>query len=349
MKIMGVKNLSALLKERDLSLEINYKVLDGWKVGFDAFNQLYQFLSTIRDPEGNSLRDEEGNTTSHLVGIIFRACNMLQNNISPVYVFDGTSHELKSEEQKKRSEAKDLARRAYDQAVEKGDMEMARMYARRINDLTPEMVDDAKGLLEVMGIPLVQAPGEGEAQSSYLTRTGVLHGTASQDYDTLMFGSPVLIRNLSSPRTRRTQGGTKTIYPEMYRLNEVLEALEISYEQLIDLGILMGTDFNEGFEKVGPKTAYRYITKYGSFEATRDAEEKIKTSEIDYKTIRDIFLNPDVDKSVHVNFDQDFNLEEIYSFLKDRNFELTRYKPTLEKTAREIEVRKSQTTIDDWF
>ncbi|MCY3410948.1 MAG: flap endonuclease-1 [Candidatus Heimdallarchaeota archaeon] len=347
---MGVKNLSAILTEGTMKSMIGMEDLYDKVIGFDAFNQLFQFMSSIRTGEGESLTDDEGNVTSHLVGILNRGSNLLQQNITPVYVFDGESHEFKAVEQQKRRDARDLAQKAYEEAIAEGDMEKAAIFAARVNRLTPEMVEDAKALLGHMGIPVIQAPGEGEAQAAQLTREGVLFATASQDYDTLVFGSPRLIRNLNIIGKRRmADGSTKTIYPEMYSLQTVLETLELSREQMIDLGIMMGTDFNEGFKGVGPKTAYRYIKKYGSFNAAKKEEKKLQEIEIPYDEIKEIFLNPNVHQNLKIDFSGKYDVDAISRFLERKNFDLGRYRNMLAKTQREIEKRNTQTSLDDWF
>lgn len=349
---MGVKNLSALLKDKSLTSTIKLEDLFDLKIGFDAFNQLFQFLSSIRDSSGNSLVDDQGQVTSHLVGILNRGSSMLQNNIKPVYVFDGKSHELKSDEKARRREVRALAEIEYEKAIAEGNLERAKMLSKRINRLTPEMVEDSKTLLNAMGIPIIQAPGEGEAQAAQLTKEGTIYATSSQDYDTLLFGSPRLIRNLNIVGRRRLPSGqTKIIYPEQYQLSTVLQTLNLSQEQLIDLGILMGTDFNTGFEKVGPKTAYKFITKYGSFENVKENEEKIQAIEIPYETIKGIFHTPNVEKNLTVDFDQEYDIETIKQFLSDKNFDLGRYNNLLKKTHSDIKRFKSQTqtSLDDWF
>lgn len=346
---MGVKNLSSVLPEHT-KLTTKLERLDGMKVGFDAFNVLFQFLATIRTPDGSSMSDDEGNITSHLIGILTRGSSLLQNGISPVFVFDGQSHEFKDKEKQKRRDARDLAQIENEKAIEEGNMDRARMFAKRVNKLTPEMVDDAKELLTAMGIPIVQAPGEGEAQSAQLTIDGVLDATSSQDYDTLMFGSPVLLRNLSVSQTRRTRdGAVKKVFPEEYRLSQVLDSLGLTQEQLVDLGIMMGTDFNDGFNGVGPKTALKFINKYKSFQAAYEQEEKLQAVEVEYEEIRDIFLKPNVLKGYSVEFGMLYDTEAIISFLNDHNFDIGRYNNIINKTERYIQKNAAQTSLDDFF
>ncbi len=346
---MGVKNLSSVLPENS---KVTRKIenLSDRTIGFDAFNILFQFLASIRTTDGQSMSDDDGNVTSHLIGILTRGSNLIQNGITPVFVFDGKSHQFKDKEKQKRRDARDLAQIEYEKAIADGNMERARMFAKRVNKLTPEMVDDAKKLLDAMGIPVVQAPGEGEAQAAQLTIEGKLHATSSQDYDTLMFGSPILIRNLSVSGTRRLKGGkTIKVYPEEYSLNTVLQSLEIDRDQLVDLGIMMGTDFNDGFPGVGPKTAIKFIKKYGSYYKTRENEKKISDIDIPYEEIRDIFLKPNVSKNLDLDFSRTYSEERITEFLQERNFDIGRYINTIRKTTKMISKRETQTSLDDFF
>ncbi len=320
-------------------------------MAFDAFNVLYQFLSTIRDQTGQTLTDHEGRVTSHLIGLLTRNSQLLQKGIKPVYVFDGESHPLKHQEIENRSKQKKIAEKEYEKAMKEGDLIRAKKMGQRLSRLTPEMVDDSKKLLEAMGIPVVQAPGEGEAQAAMLTIEGIAHATASQDYDALLFGAPTLVRNLNLSGKRNLPGGKViTISPEEINLRDLLDGLQITKEQLIDLGVLLGSDFNPGgFKKVGPKTAFKYIKEYGSFESIQKNVDRIKEVEVPYEEIREIFLNPNVKKGVSVEF-HEYDPEKILKFLvEERGFSEARHKPLIFKTAREIEILRSQTSLDSFF
>ncbi|MHA2100354.1 MAG: flap endonuclease-1 [Candidatus Kariarchaeaceae archaeon] len=351
---MGVKNLSQILKGNEVEVRefMTLPQLSNRNLGIDGFNQLFQFMSSIRDVSGGSMVDNAGRITSHLIGILTRNCVLIQHGIQPIYIFDGISHPLKTEEKEKRRETVRLAEIEYKKALDEGDMVKARSFGSRVNKLTPEMLDDSKRLLELLGIPWLVAPGEGEAQASQMVIEGSVWATASQDYDTMLFGAPRMIRNLNITGKRNLPGGKViTIQPEQIELHKLLDALNLTREQLIDLGILLGTDFNpKGFRKIGPATGYKLINEYGSFEEVRKHNKVVKETEIPYEEIRDIFLKPDIEKHMKIDFSKKFDKDGIIEFLvEERNFSRERYINILEKTEREMAIQKSQTSLDDWF
>lgn len=250
------------------SKEIELSDLRGKSVAIDGYNTLYQFLSIIRQPDGTPLMDRNGRITSHLSGLFYRTVNIMEMGIKPAFVFDGKAPELKGRTILERMERREKAELEWKQAVEAGDMEKARIMSQQSSRLTKDMVDESKQLLTMMGIPWVQAPGEGEAQAAYMALKGAVFASASQDFDSLLFGAPKLVRNLTITGKRKVP--RKNIYrevkPEIIELNTVLSALGITREQLIDIGILIGTDFNEGIKNVGPKKALKYIKTYGNLE-----------------------------------------------------------------------------------
>lgn len=346
---MGVKNLSSILPASARS-SLTLTNLSGKKIGFDAFNLIFQFLSSIRDQTGASMTNADGTVTSHLIGILARNSNLMQKNIKPVYVFDGQSHDLKTKEKERRREVRKIAEEEYNKAIADGDMERAKLFAQRVNKLTPEMIEDSKKLLELMGIPVIQAPGEGEAQASIMTKEGSLYAAGTQDYDALMFGSPKMLRNVNiSGRRRLPSGGYRNIQPEMFELSEVLRSLNLSQEQLVDLGILMGSDFNpDGFKGVGPKTALKFINKYGSFEEVLASEKKVQETETPFKEIQKIFLEPNVIRNIDLKFESKFDKAGIIAYLKDEH-NFSPNENMLSKTERALKNPRVQTSLDAFF
>ncbi|MES2155833.1 MAG: flap endonuclease-1 [bacterium] len=241
----------------------------GKRLAFDAWNILYQFLASIRGPDGSPLTNSTGTVTSHLAGILYRTGALVEAGVKPVFVFDGRPHRLKGDTLASRAEGKAEAQVAYDKAIEEGDLETARTKAQQTSRLSPPMVDDAMRLLRALGIPVVQAPGEGEAQASWMCSTGLVHATVSQDFDCLLFGTPLLVRHLATGGRRKLPGKQvwAEITPEEIPLAGTLDALGLTREQLVDAALLVGTDFHPGIHGIGAKKAIALVKKDGSLEA----------------------------------------------------------------------------------
>ncbi len=240
--------------------------LRGKTLVFDTFNLLYQFLTTIRQRDGSPLTDRNGRVTSHLAGMFSRTAYFLEKGILPVFVFDGTPPALKKGEIENRRRLKEGAQASYTRAAQEGDEEAMRKYAPRTARLTDEMIGEAKQMASYLGCPVVQAPSEGEAQAAHIVRQGGGYATVSQDFDTLLHGSPLLVRNLSVTGRKKVAGrlATKQVEPEIVSLSENLNALGIDNDQLIALAMLVGTDYNPGGVKgIGPKKALSLVKKHG--------------------------------------------------------------------------------------
>ncbi|MFH1835901.1 MAG: flap endonuclease-1 [Methanobacteriota archaeon] len=275
---MGV-NLKDLVVHKPLSLND----LSGKTIAVDALNSLYQFLASIRQADGTPLMDGGGNVTSHLSGLFYRTVRLLRLGIKPIYVFDGEPDELKKIEIRKRRKAKEEAERKWEKAKAEGRLEDARKYAMRTSRFTKDMLEESKQLLEFMGVPYIQAPGEGESQCALLVERGDAWAVGSQDYDALLFGSKILVKGL-------TLSGELEL--KMLFLDEVLADSGLSREQLVDLAILIGTDFNEGVHGIGPKKGLAVVL-----------EGRMSEFEIpDLERIRNIFLKPNVSEDYEINW-----------------------------------------------
>ncbi|RLF21962.1 MAG: flap endonuclease-1 [Thermoprotei archaeon] len=343
---MGV-NLRELVPRR----EITFEELRGRVIAIDAYNALYQFLATIRQPDGTPLMDSRGNITSHLSGLLYRTVNLLEMGIKPVYVFDGKPPEMKDLEILKRMKHKEEALRKYEEALRRGDIRSARKYAQQTGRLTEEMVKDAKRLLDLLGVPWVQAPSEGEAQAAYMTIKGDAWATASQDYDSLLFGAVRLVRNLTISGRRKLPG--KDIYveisPELIELDKVLKELGINRRQLVDVAILIGTDYNpEGVKGIGPKKALRLIKTYGSLEKVLPIIKEAQFP-VDPLKIREFFLNPDVTDRYSLEW-RTPDVEGLVKFLcGEHDFSESRVKRAAERALKAIRELRSQTSLEAWF
>jgi len=235
---MGVQ-ISDILPKKEIKLAD----LKGRTLAIDAYNTLYQFLTTIRQPDGTPLMDKNGNITSHLSGLFYRNINLLHEGIKPVYIFDGIPPGLKQEEIKKRKDAKKIAEEKFKEAKEKEDVAGMKKYSGRLVKITNEI---------------------GEAEAAVLARSGKVWAAASQDYDALLYGTPYLVRNLTSARRKKMPSGLYTeINPELIEFQTVVRELEIDKDQLICLAILVGTDYNPGGVKgLGQKKALEIVQKY---------------------------------------------------------------------------------------
>jgi len=264
--------------------EIEIKDLKDKVIAIDAFNTLYQFLTTIRQPDGTSLMDKEGRITSHLSGLFYRNINLLQEGLKPVYVFDGESPELKQAEIERRKEAKRMAEQKYETAKSSEDTKGMGKYAGRFVKITDEIIEESKKLLEAMGIPVIQSPGEGEAEAATLA-------AASQDYDALLYGTPYLVRNLTLARRRKTSSGIYIdVKPELIEFQDVLNKLQIDKDQLICLAILVGTDYNPGGVKgLGQKRALEIVQRY----KYPSSENGIEFNEVNENKVKEILLSHD--------------------------------------------------------
>ncbi len=322
--------------------------LSNRKLAVDAYNTLYQFLAIIRGVGGEHLKDSSGRVTSHLSGLFYRNINLMELNIKLVYVFDGAPPELKTEEIHRRRKVREEASRQYVEAVAAGDTAGARKYAEASTSLRDDMIVDSKRLLDAMGIPWIDAPSEGEAQASVMAAEGTVDGVASQDHDSLLFGAPLLVRNVTISGRRRLP--SKNVFidvePESISLAETLHDLQFSREQLVDLGILVGTDFNpDGFRGVGPARALKFLRTYGSLEKVEPLREEL--ARINYPAIRSLFLAPPADSGVRPVW-KAFKADAVKAFLVDEHsFSAER----VEAAARRLEDAEGtrNESLEKWF
>lgn len=338
---MGVE-----LKDIITKHERTFEELEG-RMAVDAYNTLYQFVSIIRQPDGTPLMDSKGRITSHLSGLLYRTCNLLEKNIMPVYVFDGEPSELKKRTIAERAAAKLEAEEERKKAIELGDIARAGMLAQRTSRLTREMVEESKTLLTLMGLPYVQAPSEGEAQCSAMAQDAVVRSAASQDYDAMLFGAPSLIRNLTISGRRKLPRSNNYIevVPEEIILEETLGQLGITREKLVWIGILSGTDFNPGIHGIGPKKALKLVKEHDSFPSILNAIQK----EMDWKPVEDLFLQPKVKKISKEELKVGKpDREKIVEFMTERDFSLERVENSIARGFKQP-VDSKQGQLDKWL
>lgn len=331
--------------------EIGISDLKGKTIAIDAMNTLYQFLTTIRQQDGTPLMDSKGNVTSHLSGLLYRNIALLEEGINLIYVFDGIPSELKRTEIEIRKKRKLLAGERYEVAKEAGDLQSMKKYAQQTVKVDSKIINESQELLTALGIPFVVSLNEGEAEAASLAKKNIVWASSSQDYDSLLYGTPKLIRNLTLSRKKRDPSGimidTKI---EMVELQHVLDSLQIGLDQLICIGIIVGTDFNPGGVRgIGQKRALEIVKKYvypvKIFEFLENSEKYDLTfnwSEI-FKEFRGYKSNSEGEiRSLKINF------EKIHSILSKRDFSEERIDSGIARL-KVIEEKSKQKDLKDFF
>ena len=329
---MGI-DLSKIILRKDISINS----LSGKIIALDGYNVIYQFLSSIRDRFGRPLKNRDGVVTSHLSGLFYRNMNLMAAGIDLIYVFDGKPPIHKRDELNKRKKNKEKENQKYISAIKDGNIVDARKYAKRTSIVDRNIIDEAKELLTIMGIQVIMSPSEGEAQASYMARSGDVWASASQDYDSILFGTPKTIRNLTS---------SNKFNPELIRLEDILNKHKITREQLIDIAILVGTDYNTGVRGLGPAKSLLLIQKHEKIEDIPDIHDKISLNEV--KIIRNLFLDPKIIKNYKIEH-KDIDERRLVSYLcGEMNFSEERVLKTLEKTVKH-DKNKQVNTLDSWI
>lgn len=333
--------------------EIEFSDLKGKTVCVDAFNILYQFLSTIRQRDGTPLMDNKARITSHLSGLFYRNVKLLSEGVRMIYVFDGEAPELKGVTHSIRKERREEAKEKYEEAKKKDDLKKMKRYSSQLTRLDDEMIEESKELLEAMGIGVIQAPGEGEAQAAHISKQHKeVYGIVSQDYDSLLFGAERLVRNLTMSRRRKTYTGYVSVNPEIIELDKVLNGLEINLDQLICLGILVGTDYNpKGVPGIGQKRALDIVKQYKQpvliFDEVKERIMSLPEEDrFDWKEIFELFHKANV-KDAELEFPK-LDEDKVKEILVERHdFSEERVEKKL-KDLREVEEEKKQKGLDEW-
>jgi flap endonuclease-1 len=340
---MGL-DLKPLVKPSSITIS----ELSGKVIAVDAYNTIYQFLATIRGTTGELLMDNSGEVTSHLSGLFYRNVNLLAENIKLIYIFDGKPSPLKSKELERRQQTKHDAFKKYQEAITAGRFEDARKYSQATSVLTDKMVEESKMILSLLGIPYIQAPSEGEATAAQLTQSNIAFACASQDYDSLLFGAKRLIRNLAISGKRKVPN--RNVYvdiePEIILQQQLLDEIGLNLEQLVDVGILIGTDFNPGgIPRIGPKTALKLVREYNKLENIEKIEDSM--ANIPYEEIREIFLKQEPSKVDNIKFNE-ISYDALVNFLcMEKNFSATRVNASLDKVKKSVTNRNQ--SLEKWF
>ena len=338
---MGVAITDLLVRK-----EIDLEDLMGKTLIVDAPLWLYQFLSSIRSPDGSLLSDSKGNTTSHLIGLSSRIPKLISKNIKLAFCFDGKVPDLKKEERERRKTLKIEAEKLYKQAEKKKDLVEMRKYAARTTRLTKDMTEEAKKLLEAFGIPIIEAPSEAEAQASYIVKNKDAFAVATNDADVLMFGTPKLVRNLNliGKRKKTSKLAYGTTKPELVDLTENLNHLGIDNDQLIALSMLVGTDYNiGGIKGIGPKNALKLVKKHKSNLDNLFKEAKWgENSQLPWTDIFYLIKKMPVTDKYQLKW-KNIDKEKILKLLVDHHdFSEERVNSTINKLTKETEKKKQK-------
>ncbi|KAH9045050.1 PIN domain-like protein [Lactarius hengduanensis] len=364
---MGIKGLTALISEHAPKAirEHDIKHLFGRKVAIDASMSIYQFLIAVRQRDGEMLMNDAGETTSHLMGFFYRTIRIVENGIKPAYVFDGKPPELKAGVLAKRFERREEAKAEGEEAKETGTAEDVERFSRRTVKVTREHNEECRRLLRLMGIPVVIAPSEAEAQCAELARGGKVYAAGSEDMDTLTFNAPILYRHLTFSEAK------KEPISEI-NLKVALEGLQMDMSQFIDLCILLGCDYLEPIRGIGPKSALKLVREFGGLEgilehlrekqaekeeAAPDKEDGKKRKggvqvpeEWPWEEAKKVFAEPDVTPADQIQLEWEApNVDGLVEFLvKEKGFNEERVRKGAEKLAKSLNA-KQQGRLDGFF
>ncbi|TGO88038.1 hypothetical protein BPOR_0188g00140 [Botrytis porri] len=363
---MGIKQLMSIIKDEapDAVKEGEIKNQFGRKVAIVSIllrfilykltsvrsMSIYSFLIAVRSG-GEMLTNEDGETTSHLMGMFYRTLRIVDNGIKPVYVFDGAPPKLKSGELAKRFQRKATATEGLEEAKETGTAEDIEKFSRRTVRVTREHNAECQKLLKLMGIPYIIAPTEAEAQCAALARAGKVYAAASEDMDTLCFDSPILLRHLTFSEQRKEP-------IQEVSLEKVLTGLNMDSKQFIDLCILLGCDYLDPIPKIGPHTALKLIREHGDLETlvawiTADKKERYAIPEDwPYQDARELFFKPDVRPADHEDCDFKWEAPDIEGLVKflvvEKGFSEDRVRSAAQKLTKNLK-SSQQARLEGFF
>ncbi|KAI1697235.1 XPG i-region domain-containing protein [Ditylenchus destructor] len=342
-----MKDLSKVLGDHAASaIRTNeMKAYFGRKIAIDASMSLYQFLIAVRQ-DGAPLMDDNGETTSHLYGMFFRTIRMMENGIKPVFVFDGKPPQLKSAELQKRTDRRSENEILLTEAKDKGDATAVEKFERRSIKVSPKHNDECKKLLRLMGVPVVDAPCEAEAQCAELVRTDKVYATATEDMDALTFGSKILVRHMSFSEAKK-------VPIQEFSLEKILKCLEFTFEQFVDFCILLCCDYCPSIRGIGPKKAFELISQHKSIEnilENIDQEKYPPPENWLFAAARNLFLHPEVTNGEEIQFAwTEPNLDEIIKFLcVEKGFNEDRIRTAIDRLKKSRTIAQ-QGRIDTFF
>ncbi|HME86974.1 MAG TPA: flap endonuclease-1 [Candidatus Nanoarchaeia archaeon] len=340
------------LKDFAAKTEIEFSDLANKRLVVDSMNVIFQFLSSIRQADGSALTDSKGRVTSHLVGLFNRMTRLKKMGIELAFVFDGKRPDLKIKEVERRAEIKKQAQIEYEIAKEREDLASMKKYASRTSHLTKEMIEEAKKLLDALGFPIIQAPSEGEAQAAHMVKKGDFYAEVSQDYDCLLFGVPRMIQNLTISERKKTKNklSYEKVRPIIIDLKQTLEQNGLTQDQLIVLGILIGTDFNiGGIKGIGPQKGLKLVKQFGNdFDALFTEVKWSESFGIEWKVVFDTLKHMPVTDDYELRW-KPINREHVIQLLVDEHeFSRERVENTLDELE-DMDKKGKQKGLGDFF
>ncbi|PSP99867.1 flap endonuclease-1 [Halobacteriales archaeon QS_5_70_17] len=324
---MGNADLRQLAVIRD----VTFPELAGSVVAVDAHNWLYRYLTTTVRFTDSAAYTRDGEEVANLIGVVRGLPKFLESDVTPVFVFDGGVTDLKDDEVADRREQRERYEEQLEAAREEGDAAEIATLESRTQRLTPLILETTRELLDRLDVPVVEAPAEGEAQAAHMARRGVVDYVGSEDYDALLLGAPRTLRKLTSSGD-----------PECMDFEATLAEHDLTWEQLVDVGILCGTDFNEGVDGIGPKTAVDLVREHGDLWGVLEAED-VYVEHAD--RIRDLFLHPTVTDDAAFDADLSPDVDAARSYVCGE-WEVP--EAEVERGFERIEEAVAQTGLDDW-
>lgn len=284
---MGIKNMLKFLNTNYPQVikkldNVNFK---GTLIAIDVSILLYQVIISIRN-SGADMINNQGEITSHILGLFNKTIHLLKMNIIPIYVFDGKPPELKS---KIINSRRDVKQRAYEKLLEDITDEEKIKYFKRSVSISRKQINECMELLDIMGIPYMEAPEEADSQCAELVKCGIADGVLTEDMDIMTFGANKIYRNLTSYNKDNM----------VICMNDVLSVLKINYEEFVELCILFGCDYGEKIRDVAPEKIYEYYIQHKNIPDTlaHMKSNNIKLPDLsDFNVYKQYFMHPPVTK-----------------------------------------------------
>lgn len=252
---MGVKGLANEIKPVVKRTKIRDYI--GKTLAVDASLLIYQVVIGIR-AGGYDLKNNSGEMTTHIVGLLHKIRSIMNWGIDLIFVFDGKPPKFKGNELDKRRIKKRQAKEKLYQLKKSGtDKEAQTRYFKRSFSINEKIVVDCKRLLDLLGIRYIQAIGEADAILAALSMSNIVDGIITDDLDVIIHGGRKVLKNFS------TKGNKNDRPIEEISLNDVLSYLGMNNKQLIDFAILLGTDYTTTIGGVGAVKAKQGIKTYG--------------------------------------------------------------------------------------